>query len=329
MKAIQLMLLAFVVVVPAAAQIVQTDPNLRILEVVTYTVTDESNQPISGAMVEALQFSGSKFVSAITNSEGRVKIGFPAGTFTIRVTGANIEERRVEERIDGLNATQQFIADRPATIVVRLKNPGAKPPAGFTTAASLQIPAKARGEYEKGMAAAQAKKYEEAKKYFSRATAIYPKYAEAFNGIGLAELRMNQVAAAKQDFQRAVDADPEHPTAYVQLGKLALTQEQDAAAAEPLLERAQKITPQDPELLSSLCFAKFALSKFDEAIAIAKTIHSRQHQGYPLAHFVAGAAYEAKSEIVEARQQYQTYLEEAPKGPHADRVKAALEALPK
>ncbi len=313
----------------AAAQLVQTDPNLRIVEVVTYTVADENNQPVSGATVDALQFSGSKLTSAITNSEGRVKIGFPAGTFTIRVTGPNIEERRIEERIDGLNATSQFIADRPASITVRLKTPGAKPPAGFTTAASLQIPSKAREEYDKGMAAAQAKKFEEAKKYFAKAASIYPRYAEAFNGIGLAELRLNQVAAAKSDFQKAIDADPEHPTAYLQLGKIALMQDRDAAAAEPLLERAQKITPQDPDLLSNLCFAKFALSKFDEAIAIAKAVHSRPHPGFALPHFVAGAAYEAKSDVAAARQEYQTYLEEAPKGTHADRVKAALAALPK
>lgn len=67
--------------------------------------------------------------------------------------------------------------------------------------------------------------------------------------------------------------------------------------------------------------------KFRAALRISRGALKKFGPKLPMAHFVMGAAYEALRRPAEARQAYARYLEQAPDGKHADKVKARLNKL--
>ena len=60
------------------------------------------------------------------------------------------------------------------------------------------------------------------------------------------------------------------------------------------------------------------------ALQNALKVHQLPHEGYAVAHYVAGRAYELKQQYQKATAEYETYLRESPDGPEARQVRNAL-----
>src|SRR5205085_145985 len=108
---------------------------------------------------------------------------------------------------------------------------------GYVSAAALNVPDKARGEFEKGMKAMNEVNFDEARKHLEKATELYPRYAEAFNALGVIAMKSNQPDEGQKEFDAAIHADEQHPAAYVNMAKLFM-RDQKFAAGEGLLLKA-------------------------------------------------------------------------------------------
>jgi len=92
----------------------------------------------------------------------------------------------------------------------------------------------------------------------------------------------------------------------------AKAQVESAASKHGRLTRAQQMLARR-NFRAALRISRGALKKFGPKVAMA--------------HFVMGAAYEALRRPAEARQAYERYLDQAPGGKYADKVKARLKSL--
>jgi len=295
--------------------------NARISYSIRLQIVDAASQPVHNAVVDVYNFNGSRVMGTNTNAEGRVVFRMSPGSYVINIKGNDIEDARVDFRVE------TYDGDRYEQITVKRKAvTGAAAPSGVITAAMAAVPEKARSEFTKGEAKLQQKDFAAAREYFEKATRIYPHYAVAFNGIGIAALRTQDFAGSEAAFQKAIAADDQHPTAYLNLGKLYLL-ERDAAKALPFLQRSVALNPRDPEAQAQLSFAQFATGDCSSALTTAARVHAAPHKQGELVHLVAGTCYEVSGVLNKARSEYELYLTEAPEGPQAAQAKAALDRL--
>ena len=295
--------------------------NTRTAYSMRFQVVDRGSQPVNNAVVDVYNFNGSRVMGSNTNLEGRVVFRMSPGSYVISVKGNDIEDARIDFRVES------YDGDRFEQITVaRKKAAGVAAPSGVITAAMAAVPEKARAEFAKGEVKLQQKEYAAAKEYFERATHIYPHYAVAFNGIGIADLRSNHPDAAETAFQKAIAADEQHPTGYLNLGKLYLLQ-RDAAKALAFLQKAATLAPRDAEAQAQLSFAQFATGDCKSALASAARAHAAGTKQGELGHLVAGTCYEASGDVEKARSEYQLYLTEAPNGRQAAQAKAGLDRV--
>ena len=103
-----------------------------------------------------------------------------------------------------------------------------------------------------------------------------------------------------------------------------LISDKQYAAAKDLLQKALMVEPQDPSSLTLLAVAQFKTGDYDGALESAMKVHKISHEGYAVAHYVAGRAFENKHEFENATTEYQMYLRESPNGPEASQVRASL-----
>lgn len=104
----------------------------------------------------------------------------------------------------------------------------------------------------------------EAEKYFTQATVKAPQLADAFLGLGLAELRAGKAAAARQSLTKAVRLNPKLAGAHMFLG-IAKYQMNDAAAASADLREEIKLQPKNVEALTWLGIIELGAGHPDEA----------------------------------------------------------------
>jgi Flp pilus assembly protein TadD len=292
----------------------------------TIRVTYERGEPVEmGIRVQLLTGSGTPFNDSYTDDHGTVRFMVEPGPYRVRITGMNIEEA---------TSDRSFLVEPRESAHMEYFTVRKKPSEAETSstqthvsAAMLQIPNKARSECEKGLKALAKKDYEKARKHLGRATEIYPKYAEAFNGLGVLAMNTGEPAVGKHQFEKAIEVDPEHPAAFVNLSKI-MMQQKDFTGGEQMLTKAVSLDPLNSEAISLLAFFQLQLGKFEAAIASAERAHQMPHAGFAMVHFIAGNAYEQRHQIPGAIREYKLFLEESPPGSSvAQRVKAALEGL--
>ncbi len=279
--------------------------------------------------VELMDTSGVPAKQGFTNDSGEAHLYITAsGNFQVRVTGEGIEEA-VSDSIQ-ISPNDRL---RPVYVQVRPSsesdseansNSDSKRGSGaITSAAQLKIPPAARKSFEKGLEAFQQKDYKKAVELFRKATVTYPEYDAAYDNLGVALMSLGQTGEARAAFERAVHLNDKNPDADRNYARLLISDEQYAAAKE-LLQKALVVEPQDPSSLILLAIAQLRTGDYDGALHSALQAHHISHEGYAVAHYVAGRAFENKHELENATTEYQMYLRESPNGPEANQVRAGL-----
>jgi tetratricopeptide (TPR) repeat protein len=196
---------------------------------------------------------------------------------------------------------------------------------GMISVAALEVPGKARREYEKGSELLEKGNLDAAEKSLRKAIDLYPKFAEAWLRLGDLEQRRKNLEGASADYQEAINADPNFPLPYLQMAFLsALTQN---------WEQTCKIT----ERLISLDSSNFPLAYYYNAIANVNLNHLAQAESSalraetldkqhtePQVELLLAAIYSSKGEYTSAADHYRTYLKLVPAGPLNERVKTDL-----
>jgi Flp pilus assembly protein TadD/peroxiredoxin len=127
--------------------------------------------------------------------------------------------------------------------------------AAFFQQALKDDPQSAEAYYGLGSANLQLQKSDDARQCFERALQLHATYPgtvpNAWNNLGILSAREGNTDLAIQQFQRALQSDPEHPIALQNLGS-AYRQKKDWPAAKQALEHSLALNPDDPEANYSL-----------------------------------------------------------------------------
>lgn len=196
---------------------------------------------------------------------------------------------------------------------------------GMVTAASLEVPAKARREYEKGSESLEKGDVADAEKSLRKAIDDYPKFAEAWMRLGDIEQRRKNVDGAMEDYQEAIEADPNMPLPYLRLAFLYAVASKWEESRR-LTARMISLDPVDfPMAYYFNAVAEFNLKHLDKAENNALRAEAMDpHHSEPRIELLLASVYNAKGAYSSAADHYRIYLKLVPDSPLTERVKTDL-----
>jgi len=274
-------------------------------------------------MVELVNDQSVPVLQAFTDSQGRVLFHLTwEGVYRARATGADIEQAVSD-------AVSIESSDRSKIIWLHVQQKAGSgtstdtSTAAVTSASELRIPADAKKSFMKGMEALYRRDYQKAAEFFEKATAAYPQYDTAYDNLGATFMQLGQPGKAREAFERAVQLNDKNADADRNYARLLITNREYTRALD-LLQKSLTVDPQNPSAFTLLSIAQLQSGDVDGALQSALKVHQLPHEGYAVAHYVAGRAYEVKQQYQEATAEYETYLREDPTGPEIQQVRNAL-----
>lgn len=197
-----------------------------------------------------------------------------------------------------------------------------RPADGFVNARIAAIPPEAKKEFDAGQKAINDNDFAGAIPYLKKAIETYPKYAEAYQLLGVAQLQTEQGAQAEASLVKAIEIEDRMPRAQYLLGVLyAMTGR--ASLAERPLSRFAELDPKNPDAHFELAKASFALNKFSAAETYArKSIELKEADAG--VHVVLGYALLRQKKASDAKQAFERFLALVPGGPMATDVRNTI-----
>jgi hypothetical protein len=266
--------------------------------------------------------SGGTLQEQMPTSDGQVRMMVCKRlVYRLRVIGRTIDEAV-------LDSVQPGQGDSLVTVVLHRKLTQEERKSNKTTvsARGLRIPKKAQAQVEKGDAALQQLRLEDAEKYYSKAIRIYPQFEEAENSLGVVLMQEGRKGEGRAAFERALASNPQYAPAFVNLGKIAVD-ERRFDDANVLAKKALRSEPLNPGALFVAAESAFFKKDYAETTAYARTLHSLPHKQYGLVHYLAAKSLEAQQQPAGAIVEYQTFLEEDPQDPNAERARKVVSLL--
>ena len=291
---------------------------------ITVRVTYQQNhRPAPGLRVELVSPLGGMAGMRTTDGNGGATFdGVGSGRYQVQVSGPDVETTKSEIFETGGTNGGPYITEH---IQVRLTQAAGSEVA--RPAIAPIVPEAARQEFDLGSKEMDKKHWEEAKDHFQKAIAAFPKYAEAFNNLGLVEIQLKDGKGAVDAFRSATQNDPTLQQANLYLGQFYYenTQYKDA---EPYLLRATADQPKSAQLLTALANVELQNGETDLALANARKVPSLPNpKQFAISHLIVAQALTAKGHYDKVAKEYEEYLKEAPDSPLAPRVKDALAKL--
>jgi Flp pilus assembly protein TadD len=184
------------------------------------------------------------------------------------------------------------------------------------------IPTEARKEFDAGYQAIQKNDYPAAIPHMQNAISLYPKYAEAYQLLGVAQLQTNQGPQAEGSLIKAIEIDDRMTRAQYLLGVLYAKTGRTALAEKPLTRFAE-LDPQNPDAYFELAKVSFALNKFPEAETHArKSIELNEPNAG--VHIVLGYSLLRQKKPDDAKRAFQRFLKLDSKSPMAGDVRKII-----
>lgn len=262
-----------------------------------------------------------------TNNECMVDFAaLPVGDYHLVISGEGVEETDSGVfQVDARKSSQSLF------VTVKRKGEvetGSVNNAGPATVAAvdLNVPENAKREYEKSAAPLSKGQWNKAKEFILKALAIYPRFAAAYNDLGVIYARLGDRIHEREALQKAVSFNDHFSEAYVNLGKMAIA-DHNFPDAEGFLGKAASSDPSNPLTLMLLANVELLDKHFDQAIANCRKVHSLPHNSETLVHYIAARALMHENRRDEAITELRTFLVEEPSGPRAEAVRAELGQL--
>ena len=193
---------------------------------------------------------------------------------------------------------------------------------------SLQVPDKARKEFEQGQKDERSNHLPSAEQHMLKAIGLYDKYAAAWNELGKIQAANKDMDKARESFAKATTVDPHYIPPYISLAALDL----QSGKYDDAVDDTSKVLGLD----STIGFASFIqaaanlkLNKMDEAEKSAKDAENEPHQAFPQVHVLLADLFSQKNDYSNAATQLRAYLKEAPKGQFAVQAKKNLDEIEK
>lgn len=190
---------------------------------------------------------------------------------------------------------------------------------------SLKAPKEAKKSFDKGTSLAAANKPVDAAVNFQKAVAIYPEYADAWVGLGLAESQAGSREAARADFQKAMELDEKLVTPWQELGYLA-SDESRWADAVRYLDRAVRLDPMSSAKAWYFdAVAHYNSGHFDLAERSVRAEMKLDRN--PRAEYLLGLVLIARKDTEGGAAAMRAYLQSWPNGDDAESAKRQLGRL--
>jgi tetratricopeptide (TPR) repeat protein len=269
----------------------------------------------------------------VTDANGRFKFFVTAGTYdcTVRVAGYRTETR------------QLTILQSGDFLDIRLREDGS-PKAATSAAASVvdvNVPANARTEYDKAMAAAALGKKEnftDAAAHLEKAVSIYPKFSEAYLALGNMYAELQQYDKAEAAFRKTMELNPKAANAFFALGQMYLLQKKNEDAEKVLLQGLQI---DDRSAMGHLNLARtyvamaakikdenenrpFRVKAYDQVNEALKYDNEMA-----MAHWIKANLLISVGRDADAQKDFEEYLRIEPKGPFASSAKGFIDRIKK
>ncbi len=287
---------------------------------VTY---QQSHRPASGLRVELISPLGGVAGIRTTDGNGGATFdGVSSGRFQVRVSGPDVETTNSDIFETGGSQGGPYITEH---IEVRLTNTVMSEMG--SVAVAVIVPEPAQKEFKLGLKEMDKKHWEEAKNHFQKAIAAFPKYADAFNNLALAEIQLKDGKDAVESYRSATQIDPTLQQANLYLGQFYYENRQ-YKEAEPYLRRVAADQPKSAQTLTALANVQLQNGETELALTNARKVPSLpDHKQFAISHLIVAQALTGKGQDNEVAKEYEEYLKEAPDSPLAPRVKDALAKL--
>jgi tetratricopeptide (TPR) repeat protein len=311
---------------PSAAQQTTTMSGGTSGGVSTITVRvsyQQNHRPASAMRVELISPYGGVVDLRTTDGNGGATFDkVSSGRYRVRVSGPDVETTTSDLIEAGGSLGGPYITEN---IQVRLTNPAGGEVGGGAVA--VIVPEAAQKEFKLGLKEMDKKHWEEAKDHFQKATAAFPKYAEAFNNLAMAEIQLKDGKDAVESYLSATQIDPTLQQANLYLGQF-YYENKKYKEAEPYLLRSASDQPESAQTLTALANVQLQNGEIDLALTNARKVSSLpDHKQFAISHLIVAQALTAKGKDDEIAKEYEKYLKEAPDSLLAPRVKDALAKL--
>jgi tetratricopeptide (TPR) repeat protein len=200
---------------------------------------------------------------------------------------------------------------------------------GLTASAtSSQAPKDARKALEKGLAAVQKDKLDQAEQEFRKAVQIYPKFAEAWLELGEVLERRERYPEAREAYASSLAADSKYVYPYQQLYQIALREQN----WKDLANKTDQLLHLDPyEFPNAYYFnalAHLELQDYDAAEKSAQqAVEADWKQANPKTHYMLGAILVKKKDWIGAAESFRAYLKAAPDATDKEYVEKTLSQI--
>jgi tetratricopeptide (TPR) repeat protein len=198
------------------------------------------------------------------------------------------------------------------------------------SATSAEAPKKARNAYEKGQNAIRKGDWQAAANNFGKAVREFPRYATAWQELGLVQLKLNQKDAAQESFHAAVEADPKLLPSYAELAEMALEQKR----WQDVVDETDHLLQLDPVNYPQFWFlnsaANYNLQKIDQAErSVLRGLAIDKIQRFPKMQYLLGVILALKHDYRGAALHIRQYLSLVPHAPDAQIAERQLQQCEK
>lgn len=187
------------------------------------------------------------------------------------------------------------------------------------------VPSGAQRKFQEGQREIAQGKIDQALQRFRKAVELYPEYVQAHHMVAVILMNQEQWENAENILKRCIELRSGFAPAYVALGSLYNDQGKPGEAM-PFLERGVALEPRYWQGHFELARSLLAQNQVEEAETHARRAHELAAD-FPPIHVVLGNISLTKHDLVEARQEYQHYLDLAPGGALAAQLSAKIRQI--
>ena len=273
-----------------------------------------SNRPASQVVVRLWSYARQIFRRVLTDHDGRFEVkGLPDGAYEVVAEEAGCDSERLTTDVHG-SVENVALHLRPY-----VANSGR---AGLVSVRELKIPGKAQDEYQKGLERLTKADFAASLPHLRTATNLFPGYFEAYNLLGVAEMKLGQLERAVEAFQRSIDlSEGRYAAALFGMGFTSYLQGR-LNEAEGILRRGLELDGNSADGHFYLGLTLFLQHRIDEAEASARAALLRKPD-YAPAFIVLANVYGQKQAFQQQLEAMDKYLKLSPTGILAERVKQA------
>jgi tetratricopeptide (TPR) repeat protein len=280
---------------------------------------EEGNKHIPGATVRLEDQQGHVVEEEDVSTNGQFcfeGLGKLVYTLTVTADGYETYVRRLDlTTFGGMN-----------TVIITLKpNKGI---AGTSPSARTDAtaPKKARKELERGVRASQERRLGDAHAHFEKAVKIYPCYARAQVHLALTLMRERDSPHAEAPLKKAIECDPDFVEPYLHLGRLFNAEQRYLESREVLAEGVRR-APSSWQLYYHLGQADEGLKNYPQAEQELLRALSFGPDDPAVVHEKLADVYLKENTYDKAYAEMGAYLQIAPNGQYAGRIRAVMQKL--